>query len=69
MVTSFHFAKNDTIIVNYEPDESRVVFKKKGTDQTHTIEFENKEDDELHLCGLFYYNNDEVEFLGPGEDD
>lgn len=39
VVTSFHYAKNDTIVVSYEPDESKVVFKKKGTDQTHTIEF------------------------------
>lgn len=64
MVNSFHFAKNDIIIVNYEPEDNKVVFKKKGTEESHTIEYENKDDDELYLCGLFYYNNDEIEFLG-----
>ena len=68
-MTSFHFAKNDTIVVSYEPDESKVVFKKKGTDQTHTIEFDVKDDDELYLCGLFYYNNDEIEFLGQNDEE
>ena len=37
VVTAFSFAKNDIIIVSYEPTESRVVFSKKGTEQTHTI--------------------------------
>lgn len=36
------------------------MFRKKGTEEMHTIEFEVKDDDELYLCGLFYYNNDEL---------
>ncbi len=64
MVTSFHFAKGDTIILNYNPYDKTAVFSKKGTEESHTLEIEPKEDDELHLCALFYYSNDEVEYLG-----
>lgn len=67
-MNSFHFAKNDIIIVSYEPDDSKIVFTKKGTEDTHTLEFENKDDDELYLCGLFYYNNDEIEYLGYSDE-
>ena len=65
VVTSFHFAKNDIVIVSYQPDEGKVVFSKKGTTESHTIEIEQKEDDEFYLCNLFYYSNDEIEYLGP----
>lgn len=58
MVNAFNYYAGDTIIITYDPDESKVVFKKKGTEETHTLEFEPVEGDELHLCGLFYYNND-----------
>ena len=67
VVTSFNFYKDDVIIVNYNPSDSTIVFKKKGTEESHTLEFENKDDDELHLCGLFYYNNDEIEYMGYDE--
>jgi len=67
-VNSFNYAKDDTIIVEYLPEESKVVFRKKGTELIHTIEYEAKDDDELYLCGLFYYNNDEIEYLGYEED-
>jgi hypothetical protein len=53
--------------VSYEPDESKVVFKKKGTEETHTLEYEANDADELYLCGLFYYSNDEIEYLGNAD--
>jgi hypothetical protein len=31
--------------VEYLPEESKVVFYKKGTELTHTIEYEAKDDD------------------------
>ena len=57
-VTSFNFQKGDIITLEYEPSETKVVFRKKGTEETHTVEYEQRDDDELYLCGLFYYNND-----------
>lgn len=36
-VNSFNYAKDDIIIVEYLPDETKVVFRKKGTELTHTI--------------------------------
>ncbi|MCB0369876.1 MAG: hypothetical protein KDD45_10685 [Bdellovibrionales bacterium] len=44
--------------------ECKVTFRRKNGDESHMIEFEAKDDDELYLCGLFYYNNDEIEYLG-----
>jgi len=44
------------------------VFKKKGTEESHTLEYEKVEGDELCLCGLFYYNNDEIEYLGYADE-
>lgn len=31
VVNSFHFAKNDIVIVNFNPEEKKIVFSKKGT--------------------------------------
>jgi hypothetical protein len=58
----------DTITVDYDPIENKVTFRRKGGEESHTIEFEVKDDDELHLCSLFYYNNDEIEYLGYDEE-
>jgi hypothetical protein len=57
-VNAFNYYKGDIVTVDYDPTENKLVFRKKGTEESYTIEFEQKEDDELHLCGLFYYNND-----------
>lgn len=69
VVTAFSFFKDDVIIVNYDPINSKVTFKKKDNEEanTHSIDFEVKSDDELCLCALFYYSNDEVEYLGPSD--
>lgn len=31
VVTAFNYYKDDIILITYDPDESKVVFKKKGT--------------------------------------
>ena len=67
-MTAFSYYVGDTITVDYDPNECKVVFRRKGTEDTHTIEFEAKENDELYLCGLFYYNNDEIEYLGHDDE-
>ena len=63
-VIAFSYNKGDIITLEYDPAETKLVFRKKGTEENYTIEFEQKDDDELYLCGLFYYNNDEIEFIG-----
>lgn len=65
MVNSFIFAKDDIVILSFNPEEKKIVFMKKGTQESHTLEVENKENDDLHLCCLFYYTNDEIQYLGP----
>lgn len=67
VVTSFHYTQGDTINISYEPDETKIVFSKAGTTQNYTLEYDPLDEDELHLCCLFYYPNDEIEFMGPCE--
>lgn len=69
VVISFHFQKNDVISVNYDPINMKVVFKKKGTKESHKLDFEMLSGNELHLCALFYYSVDEVEYLGHAKND
>ena len=68
VVTSFNYTKNDTVIVSYNPDASNVIFTKKETGETHTLEIDASHADDLYLCSLFYYNNDEIEYLGFTDD-
>ncbi len=68
VVTSFNFYKDDIIHVKYSPEDSMIYFQKKGTEEKHELDFEVIEDDDLHLCALFYYNNDEIEYLGYAEE-
>lgn len=44
-VNAFNYYKDDVIIVDYDPTESKVVFRKKNTEESYTLEFEVKEDD------------------------
>lgn len=60
VVTAFSYYTNDIILVTYEPDEQKITFKKKGTEESYVLEYEVIEGDELCLCGLFYYSNDEI---------
>ena len=39
VVTAFNYYKDDIILVTYDPDDSKIVFNKKGTQETHTLEF------------------------------
>ena len=63
VVTAFHFYKHDTVVVEFDPVHMVVKFTKKDTSETYSISFSFEEGNELHLCTLFYYANDEVEFL------
>jgi hypothetical protein len=45
VVNSFSYYKDDIILVSYEPDELRIVFKKKGTEEQHILEYEEVEGD------------------------
>ncbi len=31
VVNAFNYNKDDTILVTYDPDESKIIFKKKGS--------------------------------------
>lgn len=67
VVTSFTFSKGDIIIVHYDPQKLKVTFTRKDSDDKHDIDFEAPADEELCLCGLFYYSNDEIEYMGPSD--
>jgi hypothetical protein len=60
-VKSFKFIKGDIIQVTVNPTDKIVSFKKGG--ENYQIPFETIANDELSPCVLFYYLNDEVEFL------
>ena len=45
MVTAFSYYKDDVILITYNPDENKIVFRKKGTEETYTLEYESVEDD------------------------
>ena len=51
-VNAFNYYKGDTITVDYDPNDNKLVFRKKGTEQSYTIEFEQKEDDG-NICFTF----------------
>lgn len=60
-IKSFKFVKGDIIVVTVNFDTNKISFKKKN--ETYEIEFKTIEGDELYPCALFYYINDEIEFL------
>lgn len=37
VVTAFNYYKDDIILITYDPEESKIVFKKKGTEETYTL--------------------------------
>lgn len=63
VVKAFKFAKGDTIVIEYDPVTKKIKFSKEGTTETYTLDFEILDKDTLHPCVLFYYLNDEIEFL------
>lgn len=40
VVNAFNYYANDTILVTYDPEEQKIVFNKKGTEESHTLEYE-----------------------------
>lgn len=42
---------------------SKLKFRKRGTNESYELDFQTKNDDPLCPCVLFYYTNDEVEYL------
>lgn len=57
------FAKGDTVVVEYDPIAKVVKFMKEKKSETFKLDFTPIENDPLHACVLFYYVNDEVEFI------
>ena len=39
VVNAFNYYVGDIILVTYDPDELKLVFKKKGTEESHTLEY------------------------------
>jgi hypothetical protein len=61
IIKAFKFAKGDIVGVKFNMVDKTIVFKK-GT-ETYSLTFETIVGNELYPCVLFYYLNDEVEFL------
>lgn len=60
-VKAFKFAKGDVITAVVSMKESKITFKKKA--ESFEVPFTAIAGDELYPCALFYYVNDEVEYL------
>lgn len=60
-VKAFKFTKGDVIQAIMNPLDKSITFKKNA--ETYQINYETIANDELSPCVLFYYLNDEVEFL------
>ena len=58
---AFKFAKGDVITAVVSMKDSKVTFKKKA--ERFDIPFTVIPGDQLHPCVLFYYVNDEVQYL------
>ena len=58
---AFKFAKGDIIGITVDFQTKKILWKKKA--ETYEISFQTINGDELYPCALFYYINDEVEFL------
>lgn len=52
---------NDIITISVDFDTKKMTFKKKN--EKYELDFTTIADDPLYPCALFYYMNDEVEFL------
>lgn len=60
-VRAFKFGKGDIVTAVVNVEEKKITFKKKL--ESFDIPFSVIPGDELHPCALFYYVNDEVEYL------
>ncbi|EGR33112.1 hypothetical protein IMG5_061110, partial [Ichthyophthirius multifiliis] len=63
-IKSFAFAKNDVVIIEYDPLEKIVKFYKENKPESrYKLEVLNVENEPVCACVLFYYLQDEVEYL------
>ncbi|KAM3133938.1 hypothetical protein pb186bvf_013904 [Paramecium bursaria] len=64
VVKAFKFGKGDQINCQYNPQAHQIMFSKTKIAQSYKIEVP-KDIQGIHPCVLFYYANDEVEFVPP----
>jgi hypothetical protein len=67
-IKSFKFGKGDAVTVRVDREAKKVVFSKRGKDEKYELPIGGGEGEELHPCVLFYYINDEVEYLPDPRD-
>ena len=67
VVKTFKFSKGDVIVCDVDLLSKKIQFMKKSTKETYCLDFEIKHNDPLHPCVLFYYINDEIEFINQGD--
>jgi hypothetical protein len=60
-IKAFKFVKNDVVEVLLQPEAKKIGFQ--CGSQAYELPYEPVLNDELHPCVLFYYMNDEVEYL------
>lgn len=58
------FGKGDTVHATIDYEISKIYFSKNKGNEKYELPFEKSVEDSLHPCVLFYYMNDEVEYLG-----
>ena len=58
---AFKFVTNDVIVITVDLNAKKLTFKKKA--EKYQLDFNTIEGDPLYPCVLFYYMNDEIEFL------
>jgi len=63
VVKAFKFGKGDLVTCEYDPFNLQLIFRKEKTKEEYKLEIKHISDDQLHPCCLFYYLNDEIEFI------
>ena len=61
VTTAFKFQKNDIITCDYDSDLKQISFTKNKNKESYKLDLE-KTDEQINICVLFYYPNNEVEF-------
>ena len=65
-VKAIKFGKGDVVHASVDREGGNIVFSKNSSSEKYVLPFVEEEGDELHPCVLFYYVNDEVEFMPAG---
>jgi hypothetical protein len=63
LIQSFKFGKGDIIQAELNLQSKKIKFKKRGTQDQYELDVQLKDGDPLSPCVLFYYPNDEVEYI------